>query len=161
MRKLSMVVVALVLGALPALGAKPGPLPDFDLMTAEGTAFNSRNFTVDRQWLILYLQPGCRSCETLLHLIKNQRNHPNLVRRIVIIEEGMTAAELRRLKLQFPDLAQARWYTSPPKSVQRGLKLSGAPVVLGMGRRTIQWSINGLLSRDGTQIRNAMESWTR
>ena len=144
----------------PALAAGPPVLADFDLTAPDGSIVNTRTFPSDPRWLILYLQPNCKPCDTVLQLIKNQDRNPSVNRRLVIIGGGMSLSDLRRYRTKFPDLASARWYIGSAKETRASLKASGAPVVLGISRRTIMWLLNGVPS-DTRQLRVSMEAWTK
>jgi hypothetical protein len=139
---------------------KPAPLPVLPAMIGvDGVApATAQLFPADPRWLIVYLRPECRPCDTLLQLVKKQDQSPALARRMVIVVGGGTTLQLQKLKAQFPTLAAARWYTANEKGMRTALKLAGSPVVLGVERRFLRWSINGI-PKNPEVVRSAMVNW--
>ncbi len=134
------------------------PLPAFQVTGMGGSTVQSDRLSPGGQWLILYIQADCRACESILQLIKQVQQHPNLPRRLAIIG-GMTSPELTELARKYPDLSAAFWAADTSRNAFRQLKLAGIPTVLGMKDQTIQWSLNGVL-KDTQQFRGMLESWT-
>jgi hypothetical protein len=143
-----------------ALAVQQQRLPDFDVTTVDGQLRHSDKLALHGQWLLLYLQPNCLSCESILQLIKRKEDHPELAGRLVIVESGMAIRDLKLLKSRFPELSEAAWYTDGNRSAQMALGLAGVPVVVGVRDMTIQWSLNGIL-RNVKQYRTILERWAR
>jgi hypothetical protein len=122
-------LVFLLLWPLQAI--QPVALPAFQVTGLDATSISSDKLTTSTQWLILYLQADCHSCETALQLIKQTDQHPNLPKSLVIIG-GMTLPQLRALAQKYPDLSSAIWTADTSRTAFKLLQLPGTPTVLGI-----------------------------
>jgi hypothetical protein len=107
-------------------------------------------------WLIIYIQPRNQFSDNLLRLLKKDQ-YPTLAAHAVIIVGGSTD-DLKTAQSRFPDLASATWYADTNRSAFTLMKLTGAPMILGIKERTISWSLSGVLS-DVNVAKSILNTW--
>jgi hypothetical protein len=133
------------------------PLPPLEWTAIDGARVTSAQIVRQGRWLLLYLEPGCTQCESLLRLV-DPANHPALPARIVVVVGGVDASGIAASAQKFPNLAGARWVADQSRSTLNALKLPGAPVILGLQQQMIEWSLAGVLG-DSSDVRSVMTSW--
>ena len=162
-RKLALCLI-LTATAIQLGGIQPMPIPEIELLTIDGSPtkllVQTSTQSLRGQWLILYLQSGCQSCDGLVNLLRRSEGIVNRPGKLMIVMGGMTSAELQRYMLRFPELASATWRADPARNAFRQLKLGGAPVIAGCREGTIFWTMNGSLPEPAS-VRAVVESWTR
>ena len=140
----------------PAVPLSLTPLPLRDL---SGTAAVLDNLGLNGTWVVVYLQPQCKPCTQQLQLLRTVTD-AGYASRIVIIGGGMTAREAQSQQRSVPHLAQARWYTDLSRAVPRSLHLRGAPVILGIRGKRVEWTLNGVPPKPDL-LKNSVISWMR
>jgi len=153
--------MAIILGmafllSITAVAVDPVPLPDIQLTAADGTAVKSSALPTTGNWLIIYIQPRNQFSDNLLRLFKKDQ-YPTLAQHAVIIVGG-SVDNLKTAQTRFPELAQATWYADTNKSAFTLMKLTGAPMILGIKQRTITWSLSGILS-DVNVAKSILNTW--
>jgi hypothetical protein len=83
--------------------------------------------------------------------------YPTLAQHAVIIVGG-SVDELKTAQTRFPELSSATWYADPNKSAFSLMKLTGAPMILGIKQQTISWSLSGILS-DVNVAKSILNTW--
>ncbi len=149
----------LLLALLPRAseGADAGaPLPAFQVATLDGVATGSDRLPRQGRWLLVYVQPGCFPCESLVELFKPDQ--PTTLPQKVVVVVGGTVTDARDLFAKFPDLAQASWYADTLNEAFRSLQLQGAPVMLGLRHDVIEWDVIGVPA-DSRTMRSIVNSW--
>lgn len=149
-------VVAIALGE-GARAAEPMPLPDFDLTALDGSAVRSRDLASNGKWLMLYVQPNCRACDALLKVV-TAAEFPPLAGRLVIIVGGGSTHDATSMSSRFPELAGAAWYADESRQASVEMKVTGAPVAIGVRQATIVWNFNGVLP-DPIRMKSMLKSW--
>src|SRR5580700_5712250 len=61
------------------------PLAAFNVVGADGAAVSSSQLPVSNQWLLIYVVPGCKSCDLLLRSLKSWQSAQLLQQTIVIV----------------------------------------------------------------------------
>lgn len=147
--------VAFLLSGM-ALAVEPVPLPDIQLTAADGSTVKSTALPSQGNWLIIYIQPRNQFSDNLLRLLKKDQ-YPTLAQHAVIIVGG-SVDDLKTAQTRFPELASATWYADTNKSAFSLMKLTGAPMILGIKQRTITWSLSGILS-DVNVAKSILNTW--
>jgi hypothetical protein len=153
--------VAITLGmvfllSVVAVAVEPVPLPDIQLTAADGSTVKSSALPTSGNWLIIYIQPRNQFSDNLLRLLKKDQ-YPTLAAHAVIIIGGSTD-DLKTAQARFPDLASATWYADTNRSAFTLMKLTGAPMILGIKQRIISWSLSGVLS-DVNVAKSILNTW--
>lgn len=153
--------VAITLGmvfllSMMAVAVEPVPLPDIQLTAADGSTVKSSALPATGNWFIIYIQPRNQFSDNLLRLLKKD-DYPTLAAHAVIIVGGSTD-DLKTAQARFPDLASATWYADTNRSAFTLMKLTGAPMILGIKQRTISWSLSGVLS-DVNVAKSIVNTW--
>src|SRR5438270_1882028 len=153
--------IAIILGmafllSMTGLAVEPVPLPDIQLTSADGSAVKSSALPTTGNWLIIYIQPRNQFSDNLLRLLKKDL-YPTLAAHAVIIVGG-TTDDLKTAQSRFPDLGTATWYADTNRSAFTLMKLTGAPMILGIKQRTIAWSLSGVLS-DVNVAKSILNTW--
>ncbi len=147
---------ALLLPVARAGAVERGPLPAFQVATLDGVVTASHQLPMPGTWLLIYVQPECFPCESLLQLFKPDQ--PTALPQKLVVVVGGTAADARGVLATFPDLAQASWYADTLNEAFTQLNLQGAPVIVGLRQDVMEWDINGLLV-DSRTMRSIVNSW--
>ena len=142
-------------GRLTAIERKP--LPSLTLADAQGQPVSNDALPSSGKWLLLYIEPKCEACETLLRAI-DVKAQPALPSHLLIVVGRADGPATAAMAARYPDLVNARWLSDQGKSVMQTLKLPGAPVVVGLRKQTIEWSIAGLVPSIGG-VKSALVSW--
>jgi AhpC/TSA family len=138
------------------LAIDPLPMPDFQLSSLDGQSVKSSDLPSSGSWLIVYIQPTSHYCDQLVKSLTKER-FPNLATHTVFIVGG-TVEDAKAAKAKYDELSTASWYADPSRTAFSQLKLHGVPVVLGVRDKTIQWSLNGILSDDKV-FQSILNSW--
>ena len=133
------------------------PLPVLPLTSIEGAAVTTAQMVMEGAWLVVYVQPNCRPCESLLAVATDER-HPGLPGRLAVVVAGVTTHELQSLAARFPNLPQRAWYADANRTMFTGLRLTGVPVVLGLRGTMIEWGLSGVLP-DASAVESVLASW--
>jgi hypothetical protein len=153
--------IALTLGmvfllSMVAGAVEPVPLPDIQLTAADGTTIKSTALPSQGNWLMIYIQPRNQFSDNLLRLFKKDQ-YPTLAQHAVIIVGG-SVDDLKNAQARFPELALATWYADTNRSAFGLMKLTGAPMILGIKQRTIAWSLSGILA-DVNVAKSIVNTW--
>jgi hypothetical protein len=133
------------------------PLPNFDVQSLDGSTVRSGDWPLQGKWLVIYVEPRCQPCVTLLSRLTKQ-DFPQLAAWTIIIAGGLHPDEAKALQKRFPDLAAAQWYADPARNSSASMKSQGAPETFGVQNRNVQWSISGILP-DQKHLQSALNTW--
>ena len=142
--------------SIGAAAVEPVPLPDIQLTAADGSTVKSNALPSQGNWLIIYIQPRNQFSDNLLRLLKKDQ-YPTLAQHAVIIVGG-SVDDLKTAQIRFPELALATWYADTNKSAFGLMKLTGAPMILGIKQRMITWTLSGILS-DVNVAKSILNTW--
>jgi len=150
-------IAVLVASARAPNAIERKPLPVFTLDALDGRAVSSADVARAGKWLLIYVRPGCGPCDTLLDAIDPLVN-PLVPARTVVVIGGVTPEGAAKLAVRFGDLKGAAWYADPQGAMAAALPLAGAPVVFGLNRTMIEWSLAGVVP-DKAAVKSALVSW--
>jgi hypothetical protein len=159
-RMVSALAAALFLsGAAPTVAAtEKRALPPFTVTRLDGTAIDSRQLTVEPQYVLLYVRPECRPCDRLLALVRNAKS-PQFTSRVVVIVSGEADAGAAYVARQIPaEAGPLTWYADPQGAGYRALRLSGMPELIGVKDGQMMWSVAGVLN-DAATVESVVRTW--
>jgi hypothetical protein len=156
LRAIAISLGMVLLLSIMAAAVEPVPLPDIQLTAADGTTIKSAALPTTGNWLIIYIQPRNQFSDNLLRLFKKDQ-YPTLAQHAVIIVGG-SVDDLKNAQARFPELALATWYADTNRSAFGLMKLTGAPMILGIKQRTIAWSLSGILA-DVNVAKSIVNTW--
>ena len=152
------IAAALVASTLAVSAIERKPLPAFKLMAIDGREIVSTALVRDGKWLIVYVQSGCDPCNALLSTIA-ATEQPMVAQRTVVVVGGANAAAVAKMAAQHADLSGIAWYADPARSMAGALPVAGAPVVFGLNKTMLEWSIAGVVP-DAATMKTMLVSWT-
>ena len=98
----------------------------------------------------------CAPCEALL--LRIQTDARAIAPRLVIVVSGSAPADAIKMMAGFAGLEPAAWFADQPGALSATLHIAEMPQVLAMNDRSIQWTLEGVLS--GTQqLRDVLTGW--
>lgn len=155
---LTMVVALTLLSAVPALAADDESLPSFTVRTATGETVASNALTTESKWLLIYVAPGCRPCDTLMHAMPRWTSQA-LLNRVVLVVGGPAEKAAEWIAAGLPaELSTMRWYVDAGREARTALGLQGAPVFIGVKDGQVEWQVAGVLG-DPAAIESVVRSW--
>jgi hypothetical protein len=149
---------ALVLAGSPVSAHAQVTLPAFDVVARDGTTISSAALSEHAQWLLIYVQPPCSSCDRLLKALAGWRSAAIDERTIVIVGGTPSEAETYLAKVAPAARGPINWYADPQRRAHAALKLAGAPALLGIKQRQIAWTLAGVLN-DPAAIEPVVRAW--
>jgi len=159
--RLRMVVVAacLVWTAMADMGAaERRPLPPLSLVSLDGQAVQASDILHQGNWLLLYVEPSCGSCTTILSAMSAEE-FPGMAAHVTVIVGGATIEQAAALA-SASELAGAKWVLNPDRSARTALNIKQAPMTIGMRDGTIEWTLSGVLRRS-TEMTSVLVSWLK
>lgn len=152
-----LILVVSVASAIGLQAIERGPLPALSLADIAGRPVTTSQIAMTGTWLIVYVQPGCRPCESIITVATHER-HPGLPDRLAVVVAGAGARELQALAARFPNLPESAWYGDADRTMFTRLRLSGVPVVIGLRGQMIEWGLSGVLP-DAAAVESVLASW--
>jgi hypothetical protein len=149
-----------VLGAQTAKAIERKPLPLFRLLASDGaTVVPSNELPGGDQWLLVYVSPGCPSCDLLLAALKGWQS-ASLIQHTILVVGAPTAAAAQQYvqRILPPDVSGIQWYADVQAEAWTALQLTGTPVLVGVNKGTIQWAISGVLNDPGA-LESVVKTW--
>lgn len=151
--------LALAPAASPVARVAPAPLPDFELKALDGRTVRSRQLTTRKKWLLIYVEPGCRSCDDVFKVFHRETPLGELPQKVAVVVGGRTPEEIKRLAERNDWLPQGCWYADPTRRAAAALKRRGSPIVYGIRDGQIEWSLDGLVP-DFEKLESILLTWT-
>jgi hypothetical protein len=156
----SSLVLAVVLVVVCAYAVEVTPLPSFSVMRSDGSAVASADLYGASQYVLLYLAPSCRPCDSLLAML-NDSESPQLAKRVVIIVRADSSRAAKYIGEHVPpEVGGVTWYADENDEAYRALQLTGTPELLGVRNGRLIWSIGGVMN-DGNMVRPLLRNWTK
>lgn len=152
-----LVFATLLTVAVPIAAIERGPLPAFALTGIDGQRVPASQVAMEGTWLIVYVQPGCAPCEAILKAAA-QHDNPSVVDRLVLVVRSQAAAEVQAMADRHPRIGRSAWYMDQDGEMFTRLRLAGAPVVIGLRGKIIEWSLAGVLA-DARAVGSVLGSW--
>ena len=154
----AVVITAVAWSARPA-AIERTRLPLFPLTAGDGSVVTTDRIVRPGRWLIIYVQPDCRRCETLLRQVVKEQ-HPLVPARLVVVVGAAGADLVREAAAAFPDLAESAWFADPSGAAVVPMQVGSAPVVFGLDGGMIEWSLTGVLA-GSPELTYVLASWIR
>jgi len=132
-------------------------LPDVPLVAVTSAAgVPPRPLPAQGRWFLVHVQANCAPCEALL--LRIQTDARAIAPRLVIVVSGSAPADAIKMMTGFAGLEPAAWFADQPGALSATLHIAAMPLVLAMNDRSIQWTLEGVLS--GTQqLRDVLTGW--
>ena len=151
-------IFLLAIAVAPLEAREQRALPAFTVTTPGGEAAPGRQLSAEQRWLLLYVTPGCRSCDQLLASLKEWHT-PQLAARTVIVVRANPAEAAAYVASHVPsEASDIAWYIDAASSAWQALALTGAPVLVGVESGQIKWTISGVLN-DPAALEPVVRSW--
>jgi len=152
------VVTATLLLAAADASAQNRPLPDFLVRGGADQEIASSVMSVQPKWLLVYLAPDCRPCNTLMRALPKWQSAELMVR-VVLVVAGPTADARTWVEKNLPaEMQNLTWFADPDRAASKALKLTGAPVLIGVRNGQIEWQLGGVLN-DPAALESVVRSW--
>ncbi|MGC4081194.1 MAG: hypothetical protein QM736_03525 [Vicinamibacterales bacterium] len=154
----AMMAAMALLACAGSVSAEDQRLPAFHVATPDGQTVDSQALTTEHKWLLVYLGPGCRPCETLLASMPKWQS-AGLVARTVIIVGGRPADVPAWLQKTLPpELNGVRVYVDANREATTALELTGMPVLFGVLGGEIEWQLSGVLNSPSA-LESVVRTW--
>jgi hypothetical protein len=147
---------ALFLKTSPAIAADANPLPEFNVMAADGSAVASPQLIASEKGLLVYLLPGSRASDQLVDALKSWKG-VNLSRIVFLVGGSREEAGLF-IASKWPEENLVKWYSDQQNEAFQALRLKGAPVLVGIEKGAIQWTVSGVLSSPQS-LQSVVRTW--
>lgn len=142
----------------PVGAIENGPLPAFTATAADGTLVASGDLSAETQYVLVYVKPNCQPCDRVLSLIKAAKS-PQFTSRVVVVVNGDVSSGARYVaRLVPPEAGPLTWYADSDGSAYRALRMSGAPMLVGVKGGRVMWSIAGVLN-DAATVESVVRTW--
>ena len=151
-------MILAAIAVAPMRASQQRPLPAFEVVAPGGTAVSSQQLSTERRWLLLYVTPGCRSCDQLLRSLKEWHT-PQLAARMVVVVRANAAEAAEYMTSRLPaEASDVPWYADANASGWQALALTGTPVLVGIEAGEIKWVVSGVLN-DAKALEPVVRSW--
>ena len=160
LRQICSVGLGLSLAITTALAIEEKSVPAFSVVRGDGAAIASTALTDVNQYVLLYLVPGSKACDSLLAMLSDPES-PELAKRVVIIVRSGIPQAAKYIHEHVPaDVGEVTWYADANDDAYRALQFTGTPDLVGVRRGRVIWSINGVLN-DSTTVRSVIRKWVK
>ena len=139
------------------VAAERRPLPAFTVTSPAGAAVASAALSGQERWVLIYVSPDCRSCDRLLASLRDWQS-PQLTSRTVVIVRGSSAPAAAYVAERLPSAVAVSWYVDERSEAWQALSLKGTPVLIGVERGEIDWTISGVLN-DPKALESVVRKW--
>ncbi len=153
------VALFLLLSPFTAHAVEPVAIPSFTVSDMDGASVQSGQLTSDAKWVIVYLAGDCKHCNNLLKTLEVFKD-PALSNRVVVIVGGSSTDGIQSMIGPREKLMSLRWYSDPDWQAYSALAISGTPLVLGIQRGIIEWTMAGT-PWDLETTRSVLMNWVR
>lgn len=148
---------ALSLAPLHAATRQSETLPKVEVKSLDGRALGSHQLSSPSKWALVYIQPHCDPCEDLLRAFKGSGEQADWGQKLKIVVGG-GEEEAKLVAERFAWLPESSFHADSAGALARELKLTGAPVIFGLQRENIEWSLAGMPS-DSRTLRSILTTW--
>jgi len=155
--KRAVITIAAVLTAAAA-SAQDRAVPEFIVRNSADQEVASSVMSAQPKWLLVYVSPDCRPCNTLLRALPKWQSAELMVR-VVLVVSGKHADAKAWIEKSLPaDMQSLTWYADPDRQAARALELTGAPVLMGVRNGNLEWQLGGVLSNPSA-LESVVRSW--
>jgi hypothetical protein len=145
--------------SLSASAIEEGPMPAFSVTrAADGGAVASSDLIAAPQYVLMYLAPGCRPCDSLLALASDPQVAQFASRAVILVRADAKRAGDYVAQGIAPNAASVTWYADADDQAFKALRLTGTPVLIGVRQGRIIWSISGVLN-DASTVQSVVRTW--
>jgi len=142
-------------------GVQRQPLPRFPLFTGVGLPITSDRLPHKGPWLLVYVEPYCRKCASILQELRKEEAGPHLNDQVVVIVGHTQPRDLRPFKRQYPRIADSQWFADPRGQALKALQLKAVPAVFGVDERDqMEWVLVGALANTNN-LDSILKTWRR
>lgn len=153
-----LLVALLALIVMASARTLPTPFPAFQIVSSANQTISTSQLPSSDRWLLIYIQPQCGTCQSVLKLLLNQNQLPTVLPKTIVLVGGAGADKVSSIASTYPDLPVAQWYGDPQRNGVSQLALTGAPVIFGLHQGNIQWTLAGALP-DTDKFKSILTSW--
>ena len=151
-------LAAIAIAVAPMHASQQRPLPAFEVVAPDGAVVSGQQLSAEQRWLVLYVTPGCRSCDQILGSLKEWHTS-QLASRLVIVVRASSEQTAEYIGSRLPaEASDVRWYADVNGGAWQALAISGTPVLLGVDAGEIKWVIGGVLN-DPKALEPVVRSW--
>jgi hypothetical protein len=159
MGQLAVLLAACLLGAVPAGAAERArTVPPFSVVTVDGRSVPSTALSGEGRWLLIYVAPGCPSCDRLVTALGEWRSLLLDARSVLVVGAAPAEASQYLTATRPPSLAGVAAYADETGQARRALQLGGAPAVIGIKEGRIEWTLDGVLN-DPSAVESVVRTW--
>ena len=144
----------------PAAGSaqRYKPLPAFIVLAPTGAPVASTDIDPQERWLLVYVNPECGPCASLLKSLARWSS-PQLVARTVLVVGGPADKAGAWIEAQLRgDLSGTRYFLDPEGSASGALGVDAAPELVGVRAGQIGWRLTGVLN-DPRALQSVVRTW--
>lgn len=154
-----LMTLTVLLGVVvPEARAQQRLLPDFEVVALDGTTISSAELAPVGPWFVIYVIPGCRTCETLLDALARWNDPGVVAAALVVAGDAPEIVDAWLQERPVEGLEGLRVVADPGGSARRALHVKGLPTVVGIDRGTVRWALAGVLD-DPKMVENVMRQW--
>lgn len=158
MRGLMVMTMAVLLCGAAAVHAQDRPLPEFQVVAPDSRPVASAAIAPQNRWLLIYVSPGCRSCDALVRTLPKWQSPALLARTVLVVGGRPEAARAWVETMIAPELSGIAWYGDPDGNARAALELPGAPVLVGVQAGQVEWQLGGVLNSPSA-LESVVRSW--
>ena len=155
--KRAVITIVAVLTAAAA-AAQDRPVPEFIVRNSADQEVASSVMSVQPKWLLVYLTPDCRPCNSLMRALPKWRSAELMVRVVLVVAGTHADAKAWIEKSLPPDMHTLTWYADPDRRAAKALELTGAPVLIGVRNGHLEWQLGGVLNNPAA-LESVVRSW--
>ena len=150
----------LAIGLIPAVGSavEQKPLPDFQVLAADGTSVRSAELSVQERWVLIYAIPDCRTCDQVLQALKTVQDPKLAARTVIVVGARLDVAHAYVEKKLPKEAGGVAWFADAQGKAWQALEIPGTPFLLGVRRGWIEWALSGTPKEAGA-LTSALRSW--
>ena len=152
------VMILSAVAVAPLRATQQRPLPAFEVVAPSGAAVSSQQLSTERRWLLLYVAPGCKSCDQLLGSLKEWHTSQLASRTVVVVRASRDQAAEYISSHMPAEASDLRWYADPGSAAWQALALTGTPVLVGIDAGEVKWMVSGVLN-DPRALEPVVRSW--
>jgi hypothetical protein len=152
------VALLVVAMSFPALAIEERPLPAFSVTRVDGAAVASTDLIAAPQYVLMYLAPNCRPCDSLLALARDAQTPQFASRTVVLVRADAKGAGDYVAQHTPADAGPVTWYADANDQAFKALRLTGTPVLIGVRQGRVIWSISGVLN-DASTVQSVVRTW--
>lgn len=143
--KRAVITIAAALMASTA-SAQDRTVPEFVVRNSADQEVASSVMSAQPKWLLVYVAPDCRPCNTLMRALPKWQSAELMVRVVLVVAAKQPEAKAWIEKSLPEEMRDLTWYADPDRHAATALELTGAPVLVGVRNGNIEWQLAGVLN---------------